>query len=112
MEYAWKAMELDANRLEVPYSILREARQKNKFSLQVLAMGELCRNRMVHESWLFAETHIYDYAFDDELGIIAYHTGDYEVSKMASERALRRCPENDKARIQANVAFAVSKLKS
>jgi hypothetical protein len=111
LAYGWKAVELDQHRLEAPYAVLYAARTMNKFSQEVYALGMVTENRTAHDYFLFPEPHIYDYAFDDELGIIAYWKGHYKVAAEASGRAKEKCPPQQVARIQANYDFSVAKLK-
>jgi glycosyltransferase involved in cell wall biosynthesis len=111
LEYAWKAVELDQHRLEAPYAILYAARTMNKFSQEVYALGIVTENRTPHDYFLFPEPHIYDYAFDDELSIIAYWKGHYKVSAAAALRAKDRCPPHMLPRVQMNVDFAMAKLR-
>jgi hypothetical protein len=68
-------------------------------------------NRTAHDYFLFPEPHIYDYAFDDELSIIAYWKGHYKIAAAAALRAKDRCPPHSLPRVQANLDFALAKLK-
>jgi glycosyltransferase involved in cell wall biosynthesis len=61
---------------------------------------------------LFAEPWIYEYGLLDELAVNAYWAGAYRDSLRACERILseRMCPEAERERIEANVAFARQEL--
>jgi len=57
---------------------------------------------------LFVEPWIYEYALLDEFAVNAYWAGAYQDCLDACERILRErtCPEAERARIEANAAFA------
>jgi len=61
---------------------------------------------------LFVEPWIYEYGMLDELAVNAYWAGEYRECLDACEHILRdgKCPESDRARIEANAAFACQKL--
>jgi glycosyltransferase involved in cell wall biosynthesis len=61
---------------------------------------------------LFVEPWIYEYGLLDEFAVNAYWAGEYRECLDACERILRegKCPEGERARIEANVAFARQKL--
>ncbi len=110
LKYGWKALEIDATRLEAPYYVLHGARVLNKFSEEAYAMGAMVTNRTYNQSYLFPEPGIYDWAFDDELGIISYWKGHYKTAFVSSARALLKAPEHHKERIEANIKFSKEKL--
>ena len=61
---------------------------------------------------LFVEPWIYEYGLLDELAVNAYWAGAYRESLGACERILRsgKCPQDMRARVEANAAFARQKL--
>jgi glycosyltransferase involved in cell wall biosynthesis len=61
---------------------------------------------------LFVEPWIYEYGLLDELAVNAYWAGAYRECLDACERILRegKCPGTERARIEANAAFARQKL--
>jgi glycosyltransferase involved in cell wall biosynthesis len=110
LDYAWKAVEIDHVRLEAPYYVLMAARKQNKFSQKVVALGLLSTCREVSHGFLFAERHIYDYAFDDELSIISFWKGHPKISYATSLRARQKAPAHEWERINMNIKFAREKL--
>lgn len=64
------------------------------------------------EGALFVSQHVYDWCILDEFAISAYWTGNYKESKMASEALISsgKFPEDQKARIEANLKFATEAL--
>ena len=73
-------------------------------------MALLPKNRTIRQNYLFAEKYIYEYAFDDEASIIAYHTKAFMESYNFAQRAILVCPPEQRQRILANVGFAEQKL--
>jgi glycosyltransferase involved in cell wall biosynthesis len=78
LAYAWKAVELVPNRLEVPYSLMRSRRMaKCDFPAEVFALAMVAslankeNVRKPPEGSLFILHNVYEYAFDDELAILA-----------------------------------------
>ena len=61
---------------------------------------------------LFVEPWIYEYGLLDEFAVNAYWAGEYRECLDACERILRegKCPEGQRARVEANAAFARQKL--
>jgi hypothetical protein len=110
LAYGWKAVEVDHTRLEAPYYILFAARKLNKFSQQALAMALLSKVREPSQAYLFVEPHIYNWAFDDELAIISYWRGHYNVSYEAALRSKPKAPTHEHGRIDMNIRFAREKL--
>ncbi len=110
IEYCWKALEIDNTRLEAPYYVLNAARTTDKFSQKVYAVGIVVANRTLSQAYLFPEQFVYDWSYDDELGIVAYWTRQYKASFVASARAIMKAPESMHARIQTNINFAKEKL--
>ncbi len=108
--YGWAAVELDAQRCEAPYYIMLAARQQNKFSHEVCAMGAIIENRIPHASFLFAEPNIYEYAFDDELSVISYWRNHNKISYESSRRAYAAAPEHHKSRLLMNIRSARERL--
>lgn len=108
--YGWKAVEIDHTRLEAPYYVLFAARKQDKFSQQALAMALLSQVREPSQAYLFSEPRIYDWAFDDELAIIAYWRGHYKVSYDAALRSRIKAPPHEYTRIDMNIRFAREKL--
>ncbi len=111
LELAWKGMQIDNRRLEIPYTILATARNEKRYDHQVFAMGISVGNkREILTDFLFAVPDVYRWRFDDELAVCAYYTGHFDVCKVCAERALQNCPEEQKERIQKNVEFALQHL--
>ncbi len=110
IRYGWLAMEIDHTRLEAPYYVLHGVRRLDKFSEEVYAMGAAVTNRSYNQGYLFPEPGVYEWAFDDELGIIAYWKNHYKTAFVSSARALLKAPEQHRERIEANIKFAKEKL--
>lgn len=110
VQLAWKAQNLIPHRLEAAYYAISAARRVDHFTQEVLAMALLPKNRMIRQNYLFAEKYIYEYAFDDEACIIAYHTKAYQESFHFGQRAVLLAPPDQKQRMTANIGFAEQKL--
>ncbi len=110
IQLAWKAQQLIPHRLEAAYYAISAARRIDMFTQEVLAMALLPKNRTIRQNYLFAEKYIYEYAFDDEASIIAYHTKSYMESFNMAQRAVLACPPEQKQRIMANIGFSEQKL--
>lgn len=110
---AWKALQICPQRLECSHDVLKATRGQAKWSHQALALGELNRKlglTKVSPDWLFAEPSIYDFEFDDELGIHAYYMNRDDIAAPASFRALAKAPPAQQARIRANYEFSLKRL--
>lgn len=108
--YGWAAVELDPQRCEAPYHVMLAARQQNKFSHEICAMGAIIENRNAHANFLFTEANVYNWAFDDELSIIAYWRQHNKISFEAARRAYKLAPEHQKQRVLMNIKFARERL--
>lgn len=112
LAYGWKAVELDQRRLEAPHAVLHAARTMDKFCQEAYGLGMVVENRVARDDFLFPEPHIYDWSFDDELGILAYWRGHYKIAAAAHMRAKDKCPPAQAERIQANIGYALEKVKA
>jgi glycosyltransferase involved in cell wall biosynthesis len=110
LRYGWLALEIDPTRLEAPYYVLHGIRRFDKFSQEAYAMGAAITNRTYNQNYLFPEPGIYEWAFDDELGIISFWKGHYKTAFVSSARALLKAPEQHKERLEANIKFSKEKL--
>ena len=108
--YGWAAVELDPQRCEAPYHVMLAARQQNKFSHEICAMGAIIENRNAHSNFLFTEANVYNWAFDDELSIITYWRQHHKISFEAARRAYKLAPEQHRPRILMNIKFARERL--
>jgi hypothetical protein len=111
LELAWKAIQIDNRRLEVPYTILALAREQKRYDAQVFAMGvSLGNKRTIQPDFLFCEDEVYKWRFDDELAVCAFYTGHFDLTQALGQRALANCPEHQKDRIQNNINLATQFL--
>lgn len=112
LELAWKAIQIDSRRLEVPYTIMALAREQKRYDAQVFAMGiSLGNNRTIHSDFLFCADEVYKWRYDDELSVCAFYTGHFELTQALAGRALANCPAEQKDRIQNNINLAVNASK-
>jgi glycosyltransferase involved in cell wall biosynthesis len=111
LELAWKGMQIDNRRLEIPYTIMGFARQQKRFDHQVYAMGLSVNNREAHSDFLFAMEECYKWRYDDELAVCAYFTGHHEVAYVMGQRALKSAPEEHKDRIRFNIELSAKHLQ-
>lgn len=111
LELAWKAMQIDNRRLEVPYSILGLAREQKRYDHQVYALALSVNNRDLSPDFLFAMEECYKWRYDDELSICAYWTGHYEVAYVMAQRAFKNAPEEHKERIRMNIELSAKHLQ-
>ncbi len=110
LEYAWKAIDIDPARLEAPYYVIFAARKQNKLHQKYYGLAMAVENRTPRDSFLFIDSEVYKWSYDDELSILAYYTGHYKVALEAGERARKAGPPHMQPRLQANVEFAKAKL--
>jgi hypothetical protein len=111
LELAWKAIQIDNRRLEVPYTIMALAREQKRYDAQVFAMGvSLGSKRTIQSDFLFCADEVYKWRYDDELGVCAFYTGHFDVAKECSLRALVNCPSEHTERIQKNIDFSIEYL--
>ncbi len=106
LKYAWLAIEIDRDRLEAPYYVMFAARKQSKMTQKIYGLAMTVENRQPRDSFLFIDSEVYKWCYDDELSILAYYTGHYKVALEAGERARKAGPPHMQPRLQANVEFA------
>jgi len=113
LELAWKAIQIDNRRLEVPYTIMALAREQKRYDHQVFAMAVSMGNtREILPDFLFCADEVYKWRFDDELAVCSFYTGHFDLSRVVGERALANAPAEHTERIQNNINLAVNASKS
>ena len=93
MAWAWAAVELCPQRLEIPFTVLTIRRQKGLPPTQeVFALASLVKNRKVDTGGLFVNPAIYEWGMDDELAVVSFATGHYQEAYDASIRCALTAP--------------------
>jgi len=100
MELAWKALEIDPSRLEVPFHIMVEACMRHKDIQQAYAIAAAPENREMNPNMLFIENETYQWRYSAQLAALAALTGHKECAKREVEIALSKCPEAEKPRLE------------
>jgi len=109
-EWAWKAHEANPKRIESLVAYGSYCRSKNLFSRELLSMLIYASNiPKPSENVLFVERDCYDWRVFDELSIVAYYTGDKELSKNMCIKLLHenKFPEDQKKRIETNLKVSL-----
>jgi glycosyltransferase involved in cell wall biosynthesis len=107
-EWAWKAHELCPWRNESLVSYMVHCRGKDLFTQELFSMALLASTIEKPSQALFLDASSY-WRVWDELAIIAYYTGHYDVAMKASEKSismLDRIPAVEHERIKNNLKFA------
>jgi glycosyltransferase involved in cell wall biosynthesis len=87
LDYAWAAIDLCPQRVEVQYALLNRWRLDNRSPTQQLyAIGTVTKNRTPDMNQMFVNPTIYEYGLDDEFAVVAYATGHYREAYEASIR--------------------------
>lgn len=108
--YAWRALDVQPDRLETTYALLRTLRERNLWSTQAYVLG-LTASQLrgeIKDYMLFAENDVYAYQFDDEFSIHAYYTNHKEECAKGALRALEKAPHHQQQRIKNNYDFSKS----
>ena len=98
------------SRVEALHALSRYCRSKSRYE-EGYQFAQLGLERQSVDG-LFVEHWIYDYGLLDEYSINAYWTGRFIQSRDACNRILReaKIPASQRARVEANLAFALAKL--
>jgi glycosyltransferase involved in cell wall biosynthesis len=100
LELAWKALEIDPTRLEVPFHIMVEACMRHKDIQQAYAMAASVENRDMQPSMLFIENETYEWRFDAQLAALAALSCHKECAKRSVDIALTKAPDSEKPRLE------------
>jgi glycosyltransferase involved in cell wall biosynthesis len=100
LELAWKALEIDPTRLEVPFHIMVEACMRHKDIQQAYAIAAAPENRVMQQHMLFIENETYEWRYSAQLAALAALTGHKACAIREVEIALSKCPENEKPRLE------------
>jgi glycosyltransferase involved in cell wall biosynthesis len=93
MAWAWAAVELCPQRLEAQFTVLTIRRQKSLPPTQeAFALASITKSRKIDTSGLFINPAIYEWGMDDELAVVAFATGHYQVAYDASIRCALAAP--------------------
>jgi hypothetical protein len=113
MRYAWNAIELCPERLEAPFALLESRRKTGKpFLMEQFCMACGLSNRTPNiDAHLFVLPYIYEWAFDDELAVCAFHTRQYSQGLIAAERSLCNAPQAHHERISGNIQHCKMKMQ-
>ena len=114
-QWAWKAIELDSSRLDAPYYALTRAVDSKKleaFTMELIGMGLCLRNRALLPAHTLAWEPIYTWRFSDVFSIALFWKGFHRESAEEALRALAKCPQEQKGRIEMNLKFATDAMKS
>jgi glycosyltransferase involved in cell wall biosynthesis len=106
-----KAYEYRPARAEALHHLARHLRQKSRFALAYAYAAAACRIPMPKDI-LFMSPHVYEWQAKDECAVAAYWLDRFEESAGLCRELLTdpRVGENERSRIQANLAFALERL--
>jgi len=101
------ATQIVNTRGEAGHEAMRLCRE-NKWWALGYAIGKQAIKTSPKDEDLFSEKWVYDYAIKDEMSIIAYWYGDYELSEKLSQQLLdeKKYPPTYEPRIKANLLYA------
>ena len=111
LENAWKAYELDPRRLEVQYIMMLEGIKQRKKLHQIYALAIATTNRAPLRDFLFVDTELYGWKYDELLSVVAFTCKHYEEAVVVGERALANAPEREKKRIEITLNSIKAQLK-
>jgi hypothetical protein len=101
MVYAWRGVELNPNRLEIPFVLMQRCRTEGRVPTQeIYAMAAACSRRTVTMDMSLVNPAVYAWAYDDEFSVVAYATAHYRESYEASLRVAMHGP-TDAVRLHA-----------
>jgi len=100
LETAWKAYELDPRRLDVQFIMMAEGIRQRKKLHQIYAMAIATTNRAPLRDFLFVDTDLYAWKYDELLMVLAFTCKHYDEAVIAGERALKNAPEREHTRIK------------
>lgn len=100
LETAWKAYELDPRRLDVQFLMMAEGIKQRKKLHQIYAMAIATTNRTPQRGFLFIDTDLYGWKYDELLMVLAFTCKHYEEAVVVGERALKNAPEREQTRIK------------
>jgi len=90
----WRAIDLCPDRVEAPYTFLRQHRLAgHPLTQQCFAIARAVTNRTIQRSFLFANPAIYTWGMDDELSVIGFYTGHHREAYEAAMRCAMTAPE-------------------
>jgi len=109
---AWEAVELCPWRLEAPFTLLECRRNAGlRPSRQIYALAMAVTNRVPRETDNFVTPAVYAWGFDNELAIVAFALGHFDVAYDALVRCMLNAPTaelQESARKNAKRAFEAS----
>jgi glycosyltransferase involved in cell wall biosynthesis len=114
IDLAWSAVELQPARLEAPYTLLKCRREAGLPPVQqCYAMAAACRSVKRQADWPYMNPAIYEWGFDDELAVVAFATGHYDVALEALNRCAIYAPTPElRENAVKNARIAASKAAS
>jgi len=112
LSYAWQAVDLCPERLDVQAVVLGHFLKNNlPLTQELFALLNLTKNRKIKEHFLFANPAMYNYGFDEAFSVIAFQKGHFKESQEAALRCSIYHPD-EKAQIIAlnNARVAGAKM--
>lgn len=109
-EWAWKAHEINKQRIECLVSYMAHCRCKNAWSQELYAMAKYATSIPMPNQTLFLETDVYEWKVWDEFSIIAYYTGHHAESAAACETLLKNpnLPASQYSRVLKNLSYTAN----
>lgn len=110
----WRAIELCPDRVEAPYTFLRQHRMMgHPLTQQCFAIARAVTNRTVHRNFLFANPALYTWGMDDELSVVGFYTGHHREAYEAAMRCAMTAPEyHTRENALKNAKFSFDKLSA
>jgi tetratricopeptide (TPR) repeat protein len=110
LKWTWKALSINPQRLEAPCYLMSYARRNNIWRQDILATGLVPDDYQLKDHYLFSQPSIYQWNFFDELAVHLYWTGHHARSIEFGQKALEKCPDDQKHRLEANITHSKTKL--
>ena len=93
--FTWQALEMCPTRLEAPYTLLHRWRTTipaKKPTLQLLSIGSVVTHRTPGPTDLLSAPSVYAWEMDNELAIVAFSLGRYQIAYNSLTRCMTHAP--------------------
>jgi glycosyltransferase involved in cell wall biosynthesis len=104
-QFAWKGIQINPNRKEIPYHILSWFRQRDIYCEEVFSMAYTHLENTENSTFLFQENDAYGWSYYDEFGLYAYYMKRFGLAKQMFRRCILICPPDHIRRLQDNLQF-------
>lgn len=102
---AWKGVQCNNQRKDIPYYVLKWHRQRDIFIEEVFGLSYLYVDNKISHLFLFSDIDAYSWSYYDEIGLYAYYTGRKKLAQHMFRRCLSSCPDREVTRITQNLKY-------